>query len=162
MRLVSLRNLIFNFIQFLTRVLWVVTSHCGFILHFPNDQRCQLSCHVFICSLYILFGKVFFRWFSWLGGLCSYYWAIRIPIRCGYFPQFLEVYLFIFPHFVNCLLMLLVVGFFFAIKFILKIVLLFINFLNVHWILRGFLSLFQQWELKRKSLMLSSSPLYFY
>ena len=37
-----------------------VISHCGFDLHFPDDQQCWTSFHVPLGHLHILFGKYLF------------------------------------------------------------------------------------------------------
>ena len=35
-----------------------VTSHCGFDLHFSNNERCWSSFHVFVSHLYVFFGDM--------------------------------------------------------------------------------------------------------
>lgn len=39
-----------------------VLSHWSFDLHFPHDQRCGASFHVFTGHLYILYGEMLFRY----------------------------------------------------------------------------------------------------
>ena len=36
----------------------VVISHCGFDLHFSNNERCRASFHVFASHLYVFFGEM--------------------------------------------------------------------------------------------------------
>ena len=35
-----------------------VISHCGFDLHFSNNERCWASFHVFVSHLYVFFGEM--------------------------------------------------------------------------------------------------------
>ena len=36
-----------------------VISHCGFDLHFSNNERCWAPFHVFVSHLYVFFGELF-------------------------------------------------------------------------------------------------------
>lgn len=47
---------------------FVVIPHCGFNLHFHNDNWCQISFPMLVCRAYILFGETFLHVF------CSFYW----------------------------------------------------------------------------------------
>ena len=47
-----------------------VISHCGFDLHFSNNEQCLASFHVFVSHLYVFFGEMsvlfFGPFFDWV------------------------------------------------------------------------------------------------
>ena len=40
-----------------------ITPHCGLGLHFPKDEQCWESIHVFICHMYTFFRETLFTFF---------------------------------------------------------------------------------------------------
>ena len=88
--------------------------HCGFDLHFSNNEWCWASFHVFISHLYIFFGKLSVRSFAhFLIGLLVF--LVLSCMSCLYILEinYLSVVSFaiIFSHFEGCLFTLLIVSF---------------------------------------------------
>ena len=69
----------------------VVISHCGFDLHFSNNEWCWASFHVFFGHLYVFFGDIhvcldLFPTF-WLG--CLFFWHWVVWAACIFWKLFL-------------------------------------------------------------------------
>ena len=90
-----------------------VVSHCGFDFHFPNNEWCWVSLHVFVSHLYVFFGEmslqVPFPLFDWV--VC--FSGIELYMLLVYFGNYLSVVSFtsIFSHSDSCLFTLFVVSF---------------------------------------------------
>ena len=49
-----------------------VISHCGFDLHFSNNEWCWACFHVFVSHLYVFFGEIFF-WYWVVWAACKFW-----------------------------------------------------------------------------------------
>ena len=63
-------------------LLYKVISHCGFDLHFSNNERCWAPFHVFASHLYVFFGEmsvsvflIGFLW-HWVGWAACIFWKL--------------------------------------------------------------------------------------
>ena len=91
-----------------------MVPHCGFDLHFSDNERCWASFHVFVSQLYVFFGEMFIKFFGpfWLGQF------IFLELSCRSCLYILEInslsvasIAIIFSHSEGCLFTLLIVSF---------------------------------------------------
>ena len=91
-----------------------VISHCGFDLHFSNNEKCRASFHVFVSHLYVFFEEmsvlIFFPLFDWV-----FVFQILSCMSCLYIleinPLSVVSLAIIFFHSEDCLFTLLIVSF---------------------------------------------------
>ena len=91
-----------------------VISHCGFDLHFSNNERCWASFHVFVSHLCVFFGEIPVQVFSYfLVGL-----FVFLAVSCMSCLYILEInplsvvsFAIVFSHSEGCLFTLLIVSF---------------------------------------------------
>ena len=81
-----------------------VISHCGFDLHFPDDEWYWASLHEFVVHLYVFYGEMsvhvfcsFFNWIICFLGVELYHFFIHL-----YYPSLDISFANIFSHSVGC------------------------------------------------------------